>query len=176
MHAMRLFGEQWISLVAGVFDDGRSAGRAALAVSYALRDPRNAVEIVTPGDPAFALKLEPESPGIWRTLVRAHCKLGVVGLVLGTTFAVALLAAGWPAAVSSPGFTLMFASIFGMFGGLMLGGLVTLRPDHGRVISKVRDASTTGLWSVVAHPINRSAAEVAGETLKRAGGQVVRSL
>lgn len=176
MHAMRLFGERSITLVAGVFDDSKSAGRAARAVSYALPDPCNDVDIVRPGDPSLAHKLEPDTRGIWRTLVRAHYKLGLVGLVLGATLGGALLAMGWPGAVSSPGLTLIFASTFGMFGGLMLAGLVTLRPDHGQVISKVRDALTTGQWSVVAHPIDRSAADLAGETLKRAGGDVVRSL
>lgn len=167
------FGERSLTLVAGIFGDDRAA--AAGAATLRRQMPSAAIAVVQPHDPELARKLEPEQRGIWRTLVRAHMWLGALGLVAGLGFA-ALLTATWPAAAASPGFTTTACAVFGLFAGGLAGGLLTLRPDHDRVIMRVRADTDGGRWAVVAHPLDQDQAEQARATLADAGGEVVRSL
>ena len=46
--------------------------------------------MIEPHDKGFASKLEPETRGIFRTLVRAHIIFGIVGFVVGLVLYVVL--------------------------------------------------------------------------------------
>jgi hypothetical protein len=175
MQAHSLFGESSVTVVAAVFTDAPSAFRAAdlLRAREAASDLM--VDVVHPGDGDLIEKLEPDSRGIFLTALRAHAWLGIAFLLVGTLAGIALLAAGWPAAVASPMLTLLFTSVIGGFAGLMLGGLLTLRPDRGAVIRRVREASRRGRWAVVAHPVDLQQAQLARRQLSTAGGWVVSS-
>ena len=134
------------------------------------------VQVVSPHDPNLDLKLEPEPAGIWRTVLRTHGKLGAVGLVLGALTGGVLAAAGVPAFASSPVMATVALGLFGLFGGMLLAGLLSIRPDHEVVITAVRDGTAGGDWAVVAHPTSERDASLAADELKAAGGEVVRSL
>lgn len=124
----------------------------------------------------MAAKLEPESAGIWRTLLRSHAILGAAGLAAGGLVALAMVRAGWPPAGSSPGMTLLFLSMMGSFFGLIVGGLLTLRPDRGWLIAQVREASALHRWTVVAHPHSRRGATRAMRLLRASGARTLRTL
>ncbi|MCE4555101.1 hypothetical protein [Pelomonas cellulosilytica] len=176
MHpALTLFGERSLTLVAATFHDGHSAARAAQAVGERSRR-KLGIFVVTPRDPHLARKLEPESHGIWCTLLRSHGRLGVAGAALGLLMAGLLLGTGWPAAVASPVAVLGLGLVYGAFTGFLVAGLLTLRPDRVRVICDVRDASEHGRWTVVTHPTTAHDAAVALSQLGRVSGQVLRSL
>lgn len=173
--SMSLFGERSLTLVAAAFNDRQ---RAETAASILKEDPDlyGQVAIVQPGDKHVGRKLEPENRGIWRTLVRSHVILGIGGLCVGLAVAAFLVALPWPAAADSPWFTALFAGVMGAFIGGMLGGLVTLRPDHGIVIRQVRDRLAHGQCAVIVHPLSESRAKDAFDILQGAGGAPVRSL
>lgn len=170
-----LFGERSLTLVAAAFNDRQ---RAETAASILKEDPAlyGQVSIVQPGESHVGRKLEPENRGIWRTLVRSHVVLGAGGLLVGLAVAAALIAWPWAAAAGSPGFTALFCGVMGAFVGGMLGGLVTLRPDHGVVIRQVRDRLAHGQCAVVVHPLSEGRAKEAFDILQGAGGSPVRSL
>jgi len=171
----KLFGERSLTLVAATFHDGHSASRAVDTLRQ--RATRKlGIFLITPRDRCLARKMEPESHGISRTLLRSHVWLGLLGAWLGLVAAASVLAAGWPAALASPRAMLAFGTVYGGFIGLLAGGLLTLRPDRTYVINQVREASERGRWSVVSHPTSRRDAEIARELLARGGGQVLRSL
>jgi hypothetical protein len=176
MNTTVLFGERSLTLVAALFHDADAADRAAkrLREDRAMRDAK--VQVVSPHDPNLELKLEPEPAGIWRTLLRTHARLGVVGLVLGLLTGGVLVAAGLPAFVSAPMVATVALGVFGLFGGMLLAGLLSIRPDHEVVITAVRERTAGGDWAVVAHPTSERNASLAADELKAAGGEVVRSL
>lgn len=174
--ALNLFGERSLTLVAALFDSGAAAARAAGLLQRRQEGERCAVMVVEPNDPRLGRKMEPESTGIWHTLLRTHGKLGAIGLVLGALVGAALVAADWPAAAESPYMTVAMAAVYGVFAGMLLAGLLTLRPDRGRVIARVREATSHGRWAVVAHPRSPEQAEVAREALTGEGGEVLQSL
>lgn len=174
MKAFTLFGERSLTTIAGIFESDRAARRAANALHDA--SSRVDVRLIAPRDPDLSRKMEPDSGGIWRTALRSHLGLGVIFLLVGALAGLALIGTGWDGAELSPWFTVFFTSVIGGLGGLVLGGLVTLRPDRGMLIRRVREASQAGRWTVVAHPVGDREERVAREHLDRAGGVVFSSL
>ncbi|RZA18838.1 MAG: riboflavin biosynthesis protein RibA [Lysobacteraceae bacterium] len=171
-----LSGELSNSKVAAVFRDPAAARAAADGVAVALSLESAQVQLLTPGEPYPGRKLEPESRGIWRTIVRAHVRLGLVGAGVGLLVFAALHAYGLPLIVNSPvaaGFALLF---FGTIAGLMLGGLVALRPDHDRYVEAARDAMDAGSTTVVIHAFSSAQAGQAAEFLRVQGGEVTSTL
>lgn len=173
--ALHLFGERSLTLVAATFPDRSSAVRAA-QVLRDLSSRKLGIFLIRPRDPQLGRKLEPESRGIWHTLLRTHGWMGLLGAALGLMAAVLVLGSGWPAAVASPQATLGLGAVYGAAAGMLVAGLLTLRPDRARVITQVREASEHGQWSVVSHPTSAHDAEVAHDTLALGGGHVMRSL
>jgi len=175
MRTLSIFGERSLTVVAASFNDRRHAESAADELRRHV-DDIGKVAVVSPGDTEVARKMEPEQRGIWRTLLRSHLILGVAGILIGLLVAIGLVMAPWPAAAASPWLTALFTATLGGFLGMMAGGLVTLRPDHGAVIRSMREKLKLGQWAVVARPTSEASATRAFAALENAGGNPVRSL
>ena len=93
------------------------------------------VQLVHPQDKEWQRKVEPEGVGIWRTAVRSHVTCGVAGFLVGCLLFAGLMLAGVEAVQSTPGMSLVSMVLFGTMFGLMLGGFLTIRPDHEAVIA-----------------------------------------
>lgn len=177
MHTkMPLSGEKSTTLIAALFGDANRAKEAGTRLRKDAQLADNQVRLVRPDDPALARKLEPESQGIWRTARRTHVWLGLAGLIAGLVIGAALYAFGLPAFVSSTVVALAACALIGLFGGLLLAGLLTMRPDHDLVIERVRDSAASGGWVVVAHPANDMQISRTEESLRNSGGEIVSSL
>ena len=177
-----IFGERSLTKVAGLFAGKGEAETVAqqLRETAGLDDPQ--VYVVGPPDggaansPAFSRKLEPEQAGIWRTLIRAHVVAGSAGVVAGVLLYLGLLSADIAAVESTPGMSLVAMVFFGGLFGLLLGGLLTARPDHAWVIATVRRAVRQGRWAVVVHPLSQQQLNAALQELRAHSDRVVRSL
>lgn len=171
-----LTGEASDSKVAALFDSESQARAAAGRVQQELGLQPAQVQVVTPRDRHPGKKLEPESHGIFRTLVIAHYKLGIVGLMAGVLLYAILRGMGVPAVVNSPGFSAVVIIAFcGAFGS-MLGGLVTLRPDHVPYVAKVQDALREGQSAVIVHALDTRQRDLAEQALARASLDTVKTL
>ena len=129
-------GELSNSKIAAVFPQEVTARQAALSVAQALSLTQAQVQVITPAEPHPGRKLEPESRGIWRTIVVAHVRLGIAGAVAGLLLFAALYATGLAFIVNSPVAAALALVFFCTIGGLFLGGLVSLRPDHDRYVAR----------------------------------------
>ena len=76
-------GEVSDSKVAAIFDSERRARRIAHLLRRSLRLKQSQVQVISGQDRHPGRKLEPEDRGIFRTMLVAHAKLGLVGLVVG---------------------------------------------------------------------------------------------
>lgn len=119
---------------------------------------------------------EPESRGIWHTIIRAHLLAGVVGAVVGLCVWGVLKAQGQSLVISSPLLSLIFIVFMTTALGLMAGGLIALRPDHSVVFQEVRTALERGSYAVVAHPTDSASVDVAARLLEAKSQRVVRTL
>jgi hypothetical protein len=169
-------GELSNSKLAAVFPHERSARAAAQAVSDRLSLGAAQVQVITPTEPQAGRKLEPESHGIWRTIVVAHVRFGLGGAAVGLLAFAALYAMGVAFIVNSPVAASLVLLFFGAVAGLMLGGLVSLRPDHDRYVEATRDAMTEGNTTVVVHAFSVQQRDQAAELLRAEGGEVTSTL
>ena len=162
--------------VAAAFSDASTARQAAAAVASTLSLAGPQVQLIAPGEPHPGRKLEPESRGIWETIVVAHVKLGVAGVVAGAAVFGLLYAMGVPFIVNSAIAALLVLMFFGGVAGLMLGGLVALRPDHDRYVEATREALQEGRTMVVVHAYSVEQRAQAADFLKARGGDVTSTL
>lgn len=171
-----LTGEASNSKLAAVFAQARDARAAAQAVATALSLEAGQVQVIAPTEPHPGRRLEPETRGIWRTIVVAHARLGLAGAVLGLLAFALLYAAQVPFIASSPVASALVLLFFGAIGGLLLGGLVALRPGHVRYVDATRAAIAAGDTTVVVHAFSTQQRDRAAELLRHHGGEVTSTL
>ena len=177
-----IFGERSLTKVASIYSTAQGAEDARVRVLRSGDWAVGQVVLLTPADARMsrreimARKMEPESRGIWRTILRAHLFGAVVGVAVGAGAWWWLLSMGNRFIGSSPGLSLVAFAFFGTIFGLMFGGLISLRPDHTRLIAVIRSALRSGRWAAVVHPFDAKQAEDAVQLLRAGSEQVERTL
>lgn len=171
-----LTGEVSNSKVSAVFASEGAARAAAqrLKSEVGLTDAQ--VQVVTPMDHDPGRKLQPESHGIFRTIMIAHAKLGLGGAVLGGLAWLALRMMGVAMIVHTGWLTLIVLIIGGAMLGLMLGGLVALRPDQDAYLVSVREALKEGRCAVVVHAFDEGQKTRADAVLEQLSPETVTTL
>lgn len=142
--------------------------RAEATVDQLAGDPgtdRLRIELVVPGDRHLGSKVEPEDRGIFRTAWKSHLVLGLTFLLLGLLIAWSLTVFGPALTRSSPLMVFIALGLLMPMLGLMLAGVVTLRPDHDPLIASTRRASLSGSWTVVVHCVNEEQKQRARELM-----------
>lgn len=175
-HRMGLTGEISDHKVAGLIDDEAGAHETAAAVRAETGLNEAHVRVLSPGDDSIGRSLEPESRGIMHTIIRTHLWLGLAGAVVGILAFGIMIALDVKFIVLSPWWSAFLLTGFGAVGGLMLGGAVSLRPDHSPYISASREALKQGKHVVVVHATSTDELKQAETILKQDGGETVRTL
>ncbi|MDG4867967.1 hypothetical protein P8631_08140 [Guyparkeria sp. 1SP6A2] len=176
MDRPEIISERFPHVVDAVFHDERRARDAAAALAAKAGLSNEQIDVVEPNDPQRAEKLEPESPEIFRTILRSHAALGVIGAVVGLILAGILVGAGFDFAQTRPGWVYGILGVVGGLLGMLGAGVVSVRLDHERVIAETRDASTQGEWTVVAHARDEDEKRRADEFLEQFAKEVTESL
>ena len=140
--------EKHTGRVAAVFGDKDSANAAKQKLVNNGISP-TVINIVKPEDNNISKKIEPESQGIAKTIVKSHGWLGLIGMILGLIIATALVISGPEMTQSSPLFTYLVFIFFGLTFGMMIAGAVSIRPDHDPLITKTVEASHENHWTVI---------------------------
>lgn len=175
------FGEQSLTKIAGIFESRVKAETTVLRLRQAAGMSEAQVKLVGPQDPmgsvdpSLSHKLEPESSGIWRTVLRAHLVTGIIGMTMGAMLYLSLYLAGNESVLSHPLVALVVMLFFGGIFGLLFGGLLSLRPDHYWVMAAVRKAIKRGRWAVISHPVNHDQTREVMNELHRHHINVIRS-
>jgi hypothetical protein len=171
-----LTGEVSNSKVAAVLDSEAAARQAADTIRRTLHLRDSQVRVVAPHDSRPGRQLEPESKGIFWTMLRAHLWLGILGALIGVGLFWLMFVLRVPFVVNSAAYAAGALIFFCTVAGLMFGGLVTLRPDHDLYILKVKDALEHGRYAVVVHATSHAQRTEAAELLRRASGEVITTL
>ena len=109
-------------------------------------------------------------------LLKTHAALGTAGFLAGLLIFWTLWRSGLPLIVSSPMAAAGAIVFLTTMGGLMLGGLATLRPDHDLYILKVLEACQAGRSAAVVHARTAEERDAARAALEDANGEVVTTL
>lgn len=176
MSDLPVTGEVSNSKLAAVFDSQRAAREAAMALCTELGLSQAQVKLVTADSTDVDIQLEPEGGGIWRTIIRAHMWLGIWGGVLGLIAFAVLYWGGVPFIVQSPVAAILALLFFGCTAGLLLGGLISLRPDHDRYIHATHEAMEQGRTTVLVHALSTEQRASAADFLAARGADVTQTL
>lgn len=168
-------GENFDHKIAAIFESENSANQAADTVRNITSLKSAQVFVVAPNDTHKGWELEPEDRGIWRTMIRAHVRLGLVGMALGFVLFLVLFMAGIQFIVANAIISAALGLAFGGIAGLMLGGLVTLRPDHMPYVSVSQSALKRGKFVVAVHAANVDQLKEADREFNKLGATTVRS-
>lgn len=169
-------GEVSNSKLAAVFPAKASAQDAAADLVEQFGIAPAQVKLITPGTTDVDIKLEPEGGNIWRTIVLAHLKLCLLGAIVGGLVFMGMMLADVHYVETSPLAAGGWWVLYGAIGGLFLGGLVALRPDHDRYIQAVREAIAAGRSAVVVHALSAMQQREAARFLAVRGAEVTRTL
>ena len=175
-HEPGLTGERSDHKVAGIFPDREAATRAVEELRDLLSLQASQVEVLHPGVDGLSRALEPEQAGIFHTILRSHAWLGLAGAVTGIAVFGLLYALGLPLVLRSAWPAALVLTFFGAIGGMLLGGLVSLRPDHDPYISRVRAGLEAGASAVVVHAFDLAQRGKAEEALQARGADTIRTL
>lgn len=175
-HRMALTGETSDHKVVGLIADETAAHELAEAVRAGAGLQEAQVRLLSPGDDRIGRTLEPENRGIVRTMIRAHIWLGLAGAIVGLLAFGIMIALGVQFIALNPWWSAFLLIGFGTIGGLMLGGAVSLRPDHSPYIAASREALRQGRYVVVVHATSSDELEQAEAILKANADDTVRTL
>lgn len=167
MTQSRVSGEVLDHKLAAIFDSEEEARKSANAVLEATSLEPNQVQIVRPGGTYAGWELEPEDRGIWRTLVRSHIWLGLVGAVVGLSLFLVLYGIGVGFVANNGVVAATVLATLGTAFGLMAGSLVTLRPDHMPYIITAQSALRAGKIVIAIHARGHDQLEEARKELHR---------
>ena len=140
--------EKHTGRVAAVYSDRDSANAAKQKLIDNGISP-DVINIIQPDDVNISRKLEPVSHGIAKTIVKSHGWLGLIGMIIGVLIATALVIVGPEMTQSNPLYTYFVFVFFGVTFGMMVAGIVSLRPDHDPLITKTIEASHEHHWTLI---------------------------
>lgn len=176
MSDLPVTGEVSNSKLAAVLDREPAARAAVDAVLSGAGLQPTQVKLITPAEPHPNIKLQPEGPAIWRTILMAHLWFGVGGVAVGALVWAVLMWLGVTLIVSSAVVSGIAFVFMGAIAGLMLGGLVALRPDQDRYVQATQDAIAERRFTVVVHALSGDEADRAATVLGGLGAEVTRTL
>lgn len=172
----KLFGERATTKLVAVFDTAAAAEDAAHRFKSTAGLNAGQVRILVPGDTRFDIKIEPEPAGVARTAIRTHVVFGIVGFVLGVLLWFGLFATQFNLVRGTPIASAVAIVFFLTMAGMLLGGFLTLRPDHQVLITRLRSALEDGKWCVVIHPRSPAECEQIEAMLAGEDAQTMRSI
>ncbi|GGF66111.1 hypothetical protein [Alteromonas lipolytica] len=135
--------------IASVYETERSARQAIKHVVDSSSIDAEQVTLIEPGDSEFNRKLEGDSKALGKMMWFSHLLLGAAGLAVGLITAYLLVSIGPALTQQNPTFTYIALISPGIFIGLFVAGLLSLRPDRTQIIEVVRQALKAQHYAVV---------------------------
>ncbi len=173
---MNIIDEKHPSKVAGIFHSLEMAEAAQEKLIQQGHFKAGDIKIVRPNDAGISKKIEPGDSGIATTLANSHIIFGIGGLVFGLLVALVLITLGPDMFKSSPLLVFFALAFIGAMVGLMIAGVVSLRPDQDHLISDTVEASHENKWSVVVQIDNDEDNERAESLMKETAVSVTHTL
>tara|TARA_R110000823_G_scaffold119998_8_gene244373 strand:+ start:41601 stop:42119 length:519 start_codon:yes stop_codon:yes gene_type:complete len=157
--------EQYPSKVSAEFVSEPLANRAVESLTREQGFKQQQISVIKPGDENVGHKVEPETRAIGATTGITHvvCVLG--GLLLGLAVAWTLVNMGPALARANPLMTYMALAVISPMLGFFAGSVISMRPDHDRVLYKARAAADARRWTVVVHCANNQEKTLAREAM-----------
>lgn len=161
--------------VSAVYTSEFSAKSAIENIMNELSLNQQQISLVAPHDLNYERKIEPNSQKVGRTLFKTHAIGGSCGIALGLIGGIILGLYGPTYTQSSATLTIAAAGLFGLFAGLLVAGLFSLRPDQDAVVNETRQATEENKWVIVIHTHNHEQTQQAKSILDKSADTVSAS-
>ena len=139
--------------ISAIYAHEQQAKSALKAIMSELSLSQKQVRLVPPNDVNYDQKIEPKDKKVAHTLITSHINFGLGGALLG-------LAGG---------------IILGLFFGLLIAGLISLRPDQDAVVNETRQATQNDKWVVIIHTADHQQTVQARTLLEQSADSVSAS-
>lgn len=174
--SINLNDEKYPDRIIGTYKEGTKAKLVAQQLNLECGFSNEQLKLIHPKDTHFEEKVEPDTNGVGRTLLKSHLILGVLGVVFGLLMASLLIVVGPVFTTSNPMMSLFSMGMIGGFLGLFAAGVISLRPDHDYIIEGTRGATEQHQWSVVVHTKNHSETQKAKSLMQGSALKLSESL
>jgi len=126
-----------------------SLAQAKSVLKTKLGLPDSSINIIKPDDKASGDKLEGSPQKIGQKMWHIHLLYSLVGLIVGMICAFILVQFGPSLAQQNPMFTYIALISPGIFIGVFVAGLQSLKPQHDRANMQAVESKKEGLWTLV---------------------------
>ncbi|MDC8830295.1 hypothetical protein [Alteromonas gilva] len=162
--------------IASIFSSKETADDAIDEVVKSTDVGQQQITLVQPGDTEFNRKLEGDSKALGKMMWYSHLILGASGLVVGLIIAYLLVAYGPALTQQNPTATYIAMVSPGIFTGVFVAGLLSLRPDRTQIIDVVRQAVKRSQYAVVVNLRKDQSVSRISELFSRNSNKVVESI
>ncbi len=177
----RLLEERSPHKVAGIYaqHDAARDARHEIVVESGMTERQ--VRVLSPQAHATDLdtlfrEIEPQGGRRPWLLVRTHLVLGTLGAIIGVGVFVIAWALDSPRLQSAPVAGLLVFAFLAAVVGMLIAGLVSLRPDERVLATRLQTRLRHGQWAAIAHPVDHRQSSAARRVLDRSANLVIRTL
>lgn len=135
--------------IASVFTNEKDARESVNELVKTTNISREQLTVIKPNDNEFSEKLEGDSRALGKLMWHSHLILGAAGLFVGAVVAFFLVSYGPAMTQQNPFWTYLALISPGLFTGLFVAGLLSLRPDRNLIIEKVKSAIKQNRFAIV---------------------------
>ena len=162
--------------IAAVFESEQDAHESVTVLTSKGNVDAKQIILIDPQDDDFSRKIEDDSEKLGKHMWYSHLWLGVGGLLLGLGVAWLLVSFGPALTQNNPLFTYIAMISPGIFIGLFIAGLISLRPDRSEVIDTVRHAIRRKHFAVIVNLKQSQSAARVSELLGQRSHKVVEAI
>lgn len=135
--------------VAATYPSKDKATQAKVILTRKLGLNEKSIKIIEPQDDATGEKLEGSSKSVGRKMLSLHLVYPLVGLIIGMIIAFLLVSYGPLFTQNSPMFTYVALISPGIFIGVFVAGLRSLKPEHDGVNMTTVNAKQNNRWTLL---------------------------
>lgn len=171
-----ILAERYPGKVGAAFDSVEKAEQVADQLEAQFGVQFKSIEILKPKGRSLENLLEPENKDTKNTVIRSHITMGLVGLCTGGLVVLWLHQLQVPMVVFSPLYMTFIVMALGGVGGLLLGGLISLKPDHDNLIHFSRQVSYQSRWMLLVNVESAEQKKAVRRYLQTCSDEIVASL
>ncbi|MDT0628030.1 hypothetical protein [Alteromonas sp. W364] len=144
-----LINQRFDERIAAIYDEETNAHRAKKKLREELNLNPQVLHVIGPKERKTAEKLEGRSAPIGKQMLSAHFLYAIASFLLGMLIALLLVEFGPSLFANNPLFTFMAFVSPGIFIGVFVGGLRSLKPERDRINQATIEAKGENKWTLV---------------------------
>lgn len=162
--------------LAAIFSSHKEAEEAVQALTSDTAIASEQIAVLSPDESELSRKVEADSRSVGKRMLTSHVAMGGIGLVVGLLIASVLVNTGPLLTQQNPIFTYIALISPGLFIGMFVAGLFSLRPDRSELIETVRHALKEKRVALIVNLKNAQSVDTVRKVLSRKSATIVEAI